>query len=154
MDERHEYGPGPFVSETEMRDSEAPSPESVEDLAAYIEGLVRRPHDYGTCVYAMSLAANAAFNFVAGQLGVSGFQASCADLDFLRRTRRMEDRPFAIVDGEKLLFPQYDIRRDVERYIKEWTPWAAEKALEFLSTKENAAPRVVEHWKKIAMEDA
>jgi hypothetical protein len=66
-------------TEAEMRDSEAPTHGTVEELAAYVRVLVERPHDYGTCVYAMSLAATAAFNFVAHKLGVTMFQASWGD---------------------------------------------------------------------------
>ena len=92
--------------EMAMREVEAPTPNNVKELTEYVNSLVKREHDYGTCVYAMSLAATATFNYVARQLGVTGFQASCADLDILRRTRRME-QGFRIVDYNKLLYPQY-----------------------------------------------
>ena len=73
--------------EKEMRDAKVPWPKTEEQLQQYVNSLVERPHDYGTCVYAMSMAATAAFNYVAGQLGVTGFQSSCADMDVIRRTR-------------------------------------------------------------------
>lgn len=41
-------------TEEQMRDSEAPWPKSVEELEEYVRSLVERPHDYGTCVYAMN----------------------------------------------------------------------------------------------------
>lgn len=88
-----------------MRDEEVPYFESVEEVSKYITKLVDQQHSYGTCVYAMSMAATAAFKYVAHKLGVTGFQASCADLDILRRTRGLEWGK--ILDYDKLLYPQY-----------------------------------------------
>jgi len=93
------------MTESQMRESTAPRCRTDSELLEYINSLVKRPHDYGTCVYAMSLAAVAAFNYVAGQLGATGFQASCADLDILRQTRGL--KMFAIRNYEDLLYPQY-----------------------------------------------
>ncbi len=53
----------------------------------------------------MSLAAVAAFYYVSHKLGVTGFQASCADMDFLQRTRSMKSG-FKILDYDDLLYPQ------------------------------------------------
>jgi hypothetical protein len=94
------------ATEEEMRENKVPRLKTADDLLSYINSLVDRPHDYGTCVYAMSMAAVAALNYVAGKLGVTGFQASCADLDILRRTRALE-MGFRILDYEKLLYPQH-----------------------------------------------
>src|SRR5690606_28183360 len=94
------------ATEVELRDAEVPWLKDPDDLAAYIASLVERPHDYGTCVYAMSMAATAAFNYVAGRLGASGFQASCADMDILRRTRSLKNG-FCLVDYDGILYPQY-----------------------------------------------
>src|SRR5690606_31751241 len=93
---------GGSMDEAQMRAAEVPWPETMDELTAYIEGLVEREHDYGTCVYAMSMAAVAAFQHVAKRLGVTGFQASCADMDVLRRTRNL-DGPFMLVKGEDAL---------------------------------------------------
>jgi len=83
-------------TEKEMREAKEPWPYTEQQLTEYIASLVDRQHDYGTCVYAMSLAAAAAFNYVAHKLGVTGFQSSCADLDFIRRTRSHELFPAAL----------------------------------------------------------
>ena len=137
-------------TEQEMRESKAPSPDSTKELVSYIDTLVNREHDYGTCVYAMSLASVAAFNYVASKLGVTGFQASCADLDVLRRTR-MLNGPFMIIDGEKMLYPQYDLRENLDKAMVEWEPWLAEKAKKLLSDKnEHAHPEVKAHWERLA----
>ena len=94
------------ATEQELRDMKVDWPDSVTQLRLIIDTLCNREHDYGTCVYAMSMAAEATFKYVAHKLGVSGFQASCADLDFLRRTRRMK-AGFSILNYENLLYPQY-----------------------------------------------
>ena len=78
------------MTEQELRGYKVPTPRSIDELTNIICDLTERKHDYGTCVYAMSIAATAAFNYMASTLGVTGFQASCADMDVLRRTRGYE----------------------------------------------------------------
>lgn len=63
-------------TEEQLRESKAITPKSTGELVSYINGLVMQKHDYGTCVYAISLSAVAAYNYVAHELGVTGFQAS------------------------------------------------------------------------------
>lgn len=137
-------------TEQQMREEKAPTPSTIKELNEYIESLIEMKHDYGTCVYAMSLAATAAFNFVASRLGVTGFQVSCADLDVLRRTRSMEG-PFMIIDGNNMLYPQYDIEGEVKKKLVEWEDWAAEQAEKKLAEGSTlVAPRVVKHWEMLA----
>lgn len=93
---------GDDLNEPEMRDSTVPTFDTPIQVMDYIESLVTQDHDYGTCVYAMSMAAVAAYNYVARKLGVTGFQASCADLDIVRRNRRI-DGPFMLVNGENVV---------------------------------------------------
>jgi len=140
------------ATEQQMHDTEAPWPKSAADLAAYVDTLVNRPHDYGTCSYAMSLAAVAAFNYVGHALGTTGFQATCADLDFLRRTRGYK-HGFMIVDPENLLYPQYDPLEDVMKFLgekkKKELREVAQKKLQ--ESGDVAHPDVVKHWKKMAV---
>lgn len=136
------------MNEQEMRDSVAPTLDTLDELSQYIDGLVNQEHDYGTCVYAMSLAATAAFNYVARKLGVSGFQASCADLDILKRTRNMKG-PFLIVDGENVLYPQYDLHARLDEFLDELKPWAAEEAQKLLDGESMAVDAVKDHWRKL-----
>lgn len=141
-------------TEAEMREADVPWPGSMEELTAYIDGLTDRPHDYGTCVYAMSMAAVAAFYYVSSKLGVSGFQASCADMDILRRTRRI-DGGFRLVTYDDLLYPQFwdeersgifaaELRENPERY--------AEKARALLR-EDSGTAAVRDHWRRIAGAD-
>lgn len=96
-------------TEQEMRDSKVPWLNTIEELTEYIESLVNKNHDYGTCVYAMSMASIATFRYISSKLGVSGFQASCADLDFISRTRGYK-LGFMLINYEDLLYPQYKHR--------------------------------------------
>lgn len=115
------------MSETEMRDSEAITPQTQQELSEYIDGLVSRPHEYGTCVYAMSLAATAAFNFVAHKLGVTGFQASCADMDFIRRTRNISG-PFMLLQISDTLYSATRLQERVSEAIRDSSKWLQEEA--------------------------
>ena len=94
------------MNEEEMSESKALNPSNIDELTEYIESLLNQTQSYGTCVYAMSLASVATFNYVADKLGVTGFQASCADLDFIKRIRGLE-HGFRITDYKNLLYPQY-----------------------------------------------
>ena len=138
-------------TEQEMRTEDAPTPDTIDELGEYIASLVDRQHDYGTCVYAMSLAATAAFNHVARKLGVTVFQASCADLDIVRRTRRMEG-PFILLEGEDMLYPQCDLPAKLREAMDKWVEWAAEQAAKKLAEnkQENVHPDVWAHWVALA----
>lgn len=136
-------------TEAEMRVAKEPWPYTREQLLQYIDSLTERPHEYGTCVYALSLAALAAFNFVAHKLGVTGFQSSCADLDFLRRNRRI-DGPFILLKAEDALYPQTDPLEKLLEARAEWRTWLAEEAKKKLAESGHAHPSVVAHWKKLA----
>lgn len=138
------------MNEQELRDLKAPWPESVEELTEFIESLVNQEHDYGTCVYAMSLSAVAAFQYVASKLGCSGFQASCADMDILRRTRRMER--FIILDASNALYPQYNLQEKLTEYLAELKPWLKEEAAKKLAENDgrDIHPDVRRHWEGLA----
>ncbi len=144
------------MGELELRDQPVPWPETMEALAGYIEDLVKRDHDYGTCVYAMSMAATAAFYYVSKQLGVTGFQASCADMDILRRTRGLT-MGFRILNYENLLYPQYCD----EEHFPSWQTLVKTQAVELkrraLEKIEEASqssfaphPDVLAHWQILA----
>lgn len=137
------------MTEQELRESTAPTPDTIKELTAYIEYLRKQEHDYGTCVYAMSLSATATFNYMAKQLGVTGFQASCADLDIIRRTRHLKG-PFALVKGNDMLYPQYDFLNKTRELANEWRPWAAEEAAKLLEKSKDASPSVIAHWQWLA----
>lgn len=134
-------------TEAEMRAADVPWPKSMLELRDYIDSLVNRPHDYGTCVYAMSMAAVAAFQYVGGQLGVTGFQASCADLEIIRRTRHLE--MFTIRNYEDLLYPQYAEKFDKTITSETWEA-LRKKATSLIENGGRVHPDVAAHWQSIA----
>jgi hypothetical protein len=138
------------ASEQEMREAEAPRPKDTAELAALVDTLLKRQHDYGTCCYAMSIAATAAFNLVASTLGVTGFQAGCADMDILRRTRHWKG-PAMVLDLANYLYPQYDLPKMVQESIDDNADWFSEQAKELLKTAVGFVhPDVKAHWERLA----
>jgi hypothetical protein len=92
------------MNEKKLRELKSFWPKTDQELLNYINSFIDRPHDYGTCVYAISLSAIATLNYVASKLGCTGFQVSCADLDILRRTRNMQNG-FQIINKNDLFYP-------------------------------------------------
>lgn len=137
------------MNKLELRAATVPFLETEAELMAYIHNLAERPHDYGTCVYAMSMAAVAAYNYMSRKLGASGFQASVADLDILRRTRSLE-HGFMLVDFTRALYPQYDLRAELERALEKERASLAKSALKKLTDVSYAHPDVIAHWQKLA----
>lgn len=144
------------ASEMEMQAAEAPWPKEFGDLESLIQSLVERDHDYGTCVYAMSIAATAAMRYVASKLGASGFQGSCAGLDIIRRYRGLK-HGFAIVDFGNAMYPQYlseDYWWPASRVLIERREELADEARRLLAVTANAHPRVIDHWEWLASRSA
>jgi len=138
-------------TEEQMRATKAPWPKSMAELTTYIDSLVQRPHSYGTCVYAMSLAAVAALNYVSGKLGTTGFQASCADLDILRQTRNLEFGQ--LCDFNQLLYPQYCDDKHFPSWrsiLREHRKKFAELAKAKLAENDTACDEVKAHWRMLA----
>lgn len=136
------------ATEQELREAAVPSLSTTAEVAAYIDKLTERPHDYATCVYAMSMAAVAAYQHVASKLGVTGFQASMADMDILRRTRGLEAG--ILLNFDNALYPQYDLQDKLARALSDARPWLAEKAAEKLAEGRDAVPSVIAHWQRLA----
>lgn len=140
------------MTEQEMRETTVPQFNDIDDLIEYLNKLKIKQHDYGTCCYAVSMAAVATFNWMSDQLGITGFQASCADLDIIRRTRHIKGG-FRILKYEDLLYPQYcddeyfPTWRDL---IKENKEWLREEAKKKLSESSTAHPNVIHHWEYLA----
>lgn len=137
------------MTEQEMRAATVPTFDTEEQLTEYIRNLVGQEHDYGTCAYAMSMAATAAFQFVAKRLNVTGFQASCADLDVLRRTRDLE---WGCVQNFKdLLYPQLAHKfPGWDALLQEHRYELGRRARKLLAENLNAAPEVRAHWAVLA----
>lgn len=136
-------------TEAAMREATVPWPKTEEQLLSYIRSLIPKANDYGKCVYVISMIATAAFNYAASEVGATGFQASCADLDVLRRTRSL-DGPFMIMKGEDALYPQYDLPKRLAESMEGWKPWLKEQADKKLAEGGPVHDAVKEHWEKLA----
>lgn len=137
------------MTEQEMRASTVPWPKTLDELNSYIKTLSEQNHDYGTCVYAMSMAAVATFYYMSHVVGSTGFQAGCAELDFLRRTRGYER--FFITNLADLMYPQYvDKFKNYGQLIAENAEWLVKEAKEMLSKSPNAHPDVISHWQMLS----
>jgi len=136
-------------TEKQLRKAEVPWLKTQKELMKYINALVNRKHDYGTAVYAMSMSAVAAYYYASSKVGATGFQASCADLDIIRRTRGLKG-PFKIVDISRALYPQYDLVQELMESLNESKGWLRDEAKKLLKDAERCHPDVVAHWKKLA----
>lgn len=137
------------ATEQQLREMEAPWPETIDELNDYVQALTTMDHDYGSCVYAMSLSATAAFNYVAHAQGCTGFQASFAGGDIIRRVRSI-DGPFSIIDYSWLLYPQHCDKFHHTLTRRTWA-WAQEEAKKKLDGIDEFKPHpdVKAHWEKI-----
>jgi hypothetical protein len=138
--------------EAALRDLDMPWAKTDADLVEIIKALSDREHDYGTCVYAMSIAAEAAFNLMAHKLQVTGFQASCADMDFIGRVRHWKNG-FRLINYDDLLYPQYRHSFDElswESLVRENKDHLQKEARKMLAESPNAHPEVLAHWQRLA----
>lgn len=126
-------------------------PHSSLELDLILEALSDRQHDYGTSVYAMSISALAAFHYQAHKVGATGFQASCAEMDFISRSRSIKGG-FRILRNDDLLYPQNLYKWQVMTIDKETMDWLKEQADKKL--KENlhrrVSDKVRQHWQSLS----
>lgn len=131
-----------------------PWPKSRQELDNIIDNIISAEHDYNTSAEAATDAAVAAFNYVSSELGLTGFQAGWAGMQFIKRTKAIEG-PFMIIKIEDALYPQYDIKQRVQDYLEECKPWLkeqAQKKLDELDLNDTISLMVWEHWEKLANE--
>lgn len=140
------------MTEEELQDYKLPRIDTDKELIDFINEMISIGNSYNTAPYSMALSAYAVFMYVAGKLGVTGFQASWADMQFLKRTRNLEDG-FSIIDYSNLLYPQY--KDNFEKYsfdnlLRENLPHLKERAKKLLEEKGGYThENVIKHWKMI-----
>lgn len=125
--------------------------DGIEELVYPTDG-----HDYNTSCDALWKAAKLAFDFVAHELRVTGFQAEMAAIHLYGQLVGI-DGPYMILRLEKELYPQYDNIEDLRRWIadedsREWLRAEARKKI--AEYKEGAefgpTPRVLARWEELA----
>ena len=114
-------------------------------------------HDYGTICHAVSACAIAAA-WAADSTengGITGFQAGFVMWNFVKQWSYSSNKcGLAIIDYDKMLFPQY--KDEFTKSTISLETWEAlqERAKELLAEKENGiipvSDCVYEHWKQIA----
>lgn len=133
---------------------ETPWPKSKKELDSIISALVQRKHNYGTCVYGVALSAVATFNYMAHMLGITGFQAGCADMVILGHTRNW--RWGRIQNYENLLYPQYCDEEHFPRWqtiIQKNREEFRKRAEELIAkSDDHVAPGVLAYWRELASE--
>ena len=60
----------------------------------------------------------------------------------------------ALLKGEDMLYPQYDLHGKLQEAMDSWREWAREEARKKLAAHkaETAHPDVIKHWKMLAGE--
>lgn len=126
-------------------------PSSWEEMTQYMEGLESKPHDYQSIAEALSEATLTFFNYFAYKHGMTNWQTSWADLDFIQKVRRME-AGVMIIDPAKMLYPQYDLRKDLDKYLAESKPRLAKLAKERLDKESDRflSDNVKRRWMELA----
>ena len=111
-------------------------------------------HDYGTTCHAIAAAAIAAAYAMAHEMGPTGFQFSCAEMEFLARSRFPHNKlGFSVCDWDDVLYPQYanrftglDISGDTAERIKA-------EAKRRIDEGGAIHPTVKEWWSRLAAGD-
>lgn len=121
-----------------------------EQLLEFINTEISKQHDYETAADAVSNITVAAFNYAASTIGITGFQANWAGLTAIREILSIEG-PFAIVEGEKFLFPQYDLHKQLDDWHESWKHSLSEMAKEKLKESDDMVhPNVKRRWEYYA----
>lgn len=148
-----------MMTEKQMREAKDPWPKTARELVGYLAKMRReaksfrnKGEGYGKGVYAMSLAATAAFNYMAHVVGASGFQAGCASADFFKRARSLE-HGFMSIDFNDLLYPQLASDNDrfptALRLLLKNAKWARAEARKLLKKNPKADPEVIKWWEQL-----
>jgi hypothetical protein len=115
-----------------------------------IREAIAKGTDYDGSAQAMVDCAVAAFNYAADQVGATGFQAGWAALTAYGKEMHIEC-PFGVLRADELVYPQYDLLAEAQKWISEWRPWAAGQAKKNLAGDHHfAAARVLSHWEALA----
>ena len=141
------------LSEEDMMEMDMIWPETEEELLEVIRNLIKyENNDYGTSARSLTLAAEAAFNYMAHVMGSTGFQAGCAQGSFMLRMKHIKSQ-MRILNYDNLLYPQFldNFRITPEQCIKENASWLKAQAKEKLKNANGwEADEVVKHWKYLA----
>lgn len=124
---------------------------SFEDLTAFLKDVKENyNYDYGVAPRSIAQATLAVAWYLAGEFGITGFQAGCVMWDFIKDWEfRNNKTSLKIVNYDNMLYPQYDYKfeKTISPRIWESLQKAAKENLE--KDFEFAHPDVVAHWQSI-----
>jgi len=128
---------------------------TLETLPAFITKLTTEyEHDYGTIIHAIALGAIAGAWAVerSGKGGITGFQASCLEWQFLIywNPYKYKDKAVSMIEWGNLLYPQYDYR--IHTITKKTFEWLQKEAIKKLHECRNQEvhPTIKARWEQIA----
>lgn len=143
------------LEEEEQMSNDIETPKTVADLTKIISDLLSQSHDYNGTVHAISKATKVTHDLMAVELGASGFQVSCSELEFLKQCREME-LGFEVRDYSELMYPQYCNEREFKSWEdtikenKEVFKEEAKKRIEKHKNGKGVHPHVMKHWEWLA----
>lgn len=127
---------------------------TLDKLPEFLERVKECSNGYGECCIAMAAGALATMWALDKEIGVTGFQASCALWEVIRDWKYPENKcGLRIVNYDDMLYPQY--AHNFDKTISENTWQCVQKEAGRLlkeyegSLVPTAAARVVNHWKDI-----
>jgi hypothetical protein len=121
-----------------------------------IDAEIEAAHDYNSTAEAVVSAAVKAFNYAADRCGLTGFQAEWAALRAYGEMLHING-PYKVTRAENLVYPQYDVRKNLEDFIEESMPWVIEQAKARLAETADddlVHPNVRAHWEHLASKEA
>jgi hypothetical protein len=127
-------------------------PKDWDDFVEYVKKLEDQQHDYNSICYALRDATLAFFNYFSSKHGMTGFQASWSALDFLGKVYGFK-APYKIIDSSKMLYPQYDLHKELDEFIERSLPELAKIAkerIEKTNDGEYVDPDVWKRWTELA----
>lgn len=134
-------------AELEAKRKEIKTMDDLVDFLKYVESNCN--YDYGVAPRSIAQSALATAWYMAGKMGITGFQAGFVMWDFIRDWKfRSNECGLKIVDYDNMLYPQYEDK--FEKTIRSST-WRAlqEQAKKNLEDSEYANPAVIAHWESI-----
>lgn len=126
------------------------TPKDTKELAEYIDKTLEGGwHGYNESVEDGVKCLMACWNYLMSKQGHSGASASFVGLEFLGLSR-YERSPFMIATLEKVLYPQYDLHKQLDEFIDKNKEWLKQEAEERIKEKNEDGlgvhPEVLARW--------
>lgn len=125
--------------------------EDFDGLVAFLKDVKDNYNtDYGVAPRAIAQASLAVAWYLAGEFGITGFQAGLTMFDFIKDWEYRSNKcGLKIIDFDNMLFPQYEHR--YEKTIPDWVWEQIQKEAEarLANCEDYVHPAVRKHWQSI-----